>query len=107
MNKYEMKVEKIEDQPDGSALVTFDVPHELTKVFIEHGLKAALIDAARKTIMENKSMDIVQQLTLMQDETGIAMAAATEIEALRQKIKKYELEFETMLEDHYSGKSSY
>jgi hypothetical protein len=26
----------------------------------------------------------------MQDETGIAMAAASEIEILRQKVKKYE-----------------
>jgi hypothetical protein len=106
MNKYEMKVEKIEEQPDGSALVTFDIPHELTKIFIEKGLKAALIDAARKTIMENKSMDIVQQLTLMQDETGIAMAAATEIERLRKKIERFEFLLYGKKEDD-SIKSSY
>jgi nitrous oxidase accessory protein NosD len=90
MNKYSMKVEKIEDQPDGSALITFDIPIELSNVFVQHGLKKVLVEAAVKAIIESNSVDIIEQLKMMQDETGIAMAAASEIEILRQKVKKYE-----------------
>lgn len=92
MNKYTMSVESINELADGSALITFDMSEGLSKEYVKVGLKKVLTDAAIKSVLESKNMDIVDQLKMVVDETGINMVAASEIEKLRQENENYRIE---------------
>ena len=106
MTKYTMSVESINELADGSALITFDMSEGLSKKFIKVGIKKVITDASIRTILESKNMDIVDQLKMVVDETGINMVAASEIEKLRQvnedyriEITKHLLEIESLTEE--------
>lgn len=48
-------IEKIEEQEDGSAIITVDVSYEMLKVFAEIGFLKVLEEAAKKVLDEKES----------------------------------------------------
>lgn len=92
MTKYTMTVESIKELADGSAFITFDMSEGLAQEYVKIGIKKILTDAAIKTVLESKDMDIVDQLKMVGDETGTNMVAASEIEKLRQENENYRIE---------------
>lgn len=48
-----ISIEKIEDMPDGSAIVYTDMDYETLKLFAKRGLHATLVEAAEKIVQEH------------------------------------------------------
>jgi len=57
VDPWHIEVLSFEDQPDGGAIITFEMGKEAQKVFTEIGLLKVLTDTAKRTIEEAEEID--------------------------------------------------
>lgn len=50
MNPYSVTVERIEDHPDGSCTISFEMGAEAMKIFAAIGLQQAIMDKAKEIL---------------------------------------------------------
>jgi hypothetical protein len=57
LDPYDIRVISIEDQPDGSAIVNFEMGKEAQRTFTEVGLLKVLTDAAKRELEDSMDVD--------------------------------------------------
>lgn len=57
VDPWHIEVLSLEDQPDGGAIISFEMGKESQKVFTEIGLLKVLTDTAKRTIEEAEEID--------------------------------------------------